>query len=648
MAYDYDPFISLNTANPPFPENKELISLETHGIIVGKTGTGKSNYLRIVLDALDKRDCNIILLDPHAQTADYALLTSHKDRIFLSGRDFAGSGKSYVGFNSLQFRDNYEASLVSSWLIQAFSTEEAISNGTWGPRLALVFGPLLVSYMIQNRGRNLVDFGNFLSNSDQMKAFCENSGDSSILNFLLPVVKDRRMHYDLVSSTINKLSTITENPFIRRVVSAEQDYSVDLDALLDKGNNLIVPDMEEGAIGINNVRVVASLVLVKIWNSLLRKGPTDRKTYIIIEEVQAIPASIIKTILSEGRKFGVVLIMATQNLVNLKENVVPSLFSNIHNWACFRISNEDSEIVSRELAVGNAQQKLRDVLKTQLFYRVTVTSITGSGKYGPVTQITKKIERDGSANKLEPIKSELLMNHGFPEKMPLEEESASVDIHDLMVSDFMGLLESENIEAKREQKFGEVIPDVQFELAGHTIICEVENSDLLKTFKIAKKMYDYRTYRLMFICRYEDFNKFISVLRRIVEPRHRSSRFSLGADSVPYQGVVKVLPKIYLTVYKDGKFYFHNGIELSEFWTGHVLGESTIVRRARTLPGGNLRVDLLEELIVRISKGGSMSEDILLKVYAKRRIRALIDYIKERGYEEVDINSLLELDRISV
>ncbi|EQB72751.1 MAG: hypothetical protein AMDU1_APLC00004G0063 [Thermoplasmatales archaeon A-plasma] len=72
-----------NAANPPYAGKPWLMSLGSHGIVIGKTGSGKSNYLLHILKHIDREDCNIVLLDPHGQTAEITATSSHFAPIYI-------------------------------------------------------------------------------------------------------------------------------------------------------------------------------------------------------------------------------------------------------------------------------------------------------------------------------------------------------------------------------------------------------------------------------------------------------------------------------------------------------------------------------------------------------------------------------------
>ena len=89
-----------------------------HAFIVGKTGTGKSNMLSLIIEYLESRPGNIVILDPHAQVSDHAILTNRqKELVFLTGHDYPGSESLYTGINVLDTSGNVSDTVtVTEWL----------------------------------------------------------------------------------------------------------------------------------------------------------------------------------------------------------------------------------------------------------------------------------------------------------------------------------------------------------------------------------------------------------------------------------------------------------------------------------------------------------------------------------------------------
>ena len=68
--------------------------LAGHFLICGKTGTGKTNLLRLIIGSLDAAEGNVVLFDPHGQLSDWTIANvKNKDTVFLSGKSYPGQQK---------------------------------------------------------------------------------------------------------------------------------------------------------------------------------------------------------------------------------------------------------------------------------------------------------------------------------------------------------------------------------------------------------------------------------------------------------------------------------------------------------------------------------------------------------------------------
>lgn len=659
MTYNIHHRFKEHTYNEPIEGKKWLMDLSSHGVVIGKTGYGKSNYLLQIIRHLNGQSCNIVLIDPHGSTSDLALKISDKNKIFLSGRDYRGSENVYSGVNILRSTGQMEsANRIGDWVRQAILQDEGISAGTWGPRINVVFSVFLVEAMMKVPGLTLNSFVDFLLDRKRFKAYVAEDSESIVSKTATAIESTRSVTWiDFVLSSLSKLFPILENPLVRRVISVEDSDAVDIDDIItSRKDQIIIPDLNVGLIGKNSARAITTFILARIWNALLQKGPTSYKTYIIIDEAHLLPEEILEILIAEGRKYGVVLILAYQKLGSrqMSEDLRGIIFSNVNNFACFAMSAEDAEIVSTELIPPIGRIDIPATLSRQDKYDVTVIStdvksrdptLPSSLHYGPVTLMAEHISEDYSREELDAIKASIIREIGYSEEKPPEETTAVT--HSKMIYQLRDFLLSRNIEAITEPDIGGLVPDVLVNYNGKNIYCEVEVSDLLVTNRIAKKMKDYMGERLFFLCRNEEIEKLVSIIGLILENAEKGVSYSNVEEEVPASVLPEALLRTSILAIKQGELYFYNGSSLVKFSRTHLEAESSFMSRLKRLPLGNYREKVMRNAVTMISSGGKIDLDKLEQIEGREKLRTLLQSIRERGYQHgLTLTSLLEMDRI--
>jgi DNA helicase HerA-like ATPase len=75
-----------------------------------------------------------------------------------------------------------------------------------------------------------------------------------------------------------------------------------------------------------------------------------RDFHLYVDEFQSIATQSFITLLSEARKFGLSLVLANQFVSQIKDSrIMESVFGNVGTLICFRVGQQDAEIMEREM-----------------------------------------------------------------------------------------------------------------------------------------------------------------------------------------------------------------------------------------------------------------------------------------------------------
>jgi len=159
---------------------------------------------------------------------------------------------------------------------------------------------------------------------------------------------------------LSKFSRFIEDATLRRMIGQKRS-GVPFEQVMDEGKILLV-NLAKGKIGEQNALFIGSLILSGIMQAAFKRGalpPSRRRDFFMyIDEVQNFATPTLATMLSEGRKFGVVLTIANQYLHQLNAQILEAVFGNIGSILAFRLGIQDVGALGMEFHPAYAPQEL--------------------------------------------------------------------------------------------------------------------------------------------------------------------------------------------------------------------------------------------------------------------------------------------------
>lgn len=105
----------------------------------------------------------------------------------------------------------------------------------------------------------------------------------------------------------------------------------------------------------------ASLLLYGVYQDMFRRGPQKKLTHVVIfdEAHRAANLKLLPTMAKECRKYGVALVLASQEARDFDE----SLYSGIANYLCFNVTENDAKAIARHCVGSDERVRTIDRLK---------------------------------------------------------------------------------------------------------------------------------------------------------------------------------------------------------------------------------------------------------------------------------------------
>ncbi|MCL4415468.1 MAG: type IV secretion system DNA-binding domain-containing protein [Actinobacteria bacterium] len=327
------------------------IDRRRHLYVIGKTGSGKSRLLELLLISDIQSGQGCCLLDPHGDLADELLMYVPKERIKdvvyvnPADRDFP------IGFNPLESVSDYETRQhLSTFFIAIF---KKLFSFNWNPRMEHIIRYVTLA-LLETKDSNVLGISRILSDTSFRQRVIKGIQDPVVKSFWTNEFStwNERFANDAVIPILNKVGQFIANPIIRNMVGQRKNV-LDFEKFMNEGKIVII-NISKGKLGEDNVALLGSMFITKIQQAALSRAKFPeherRDFYFYVDEFQNFATDAFSTILSEARKYHLDLTIAHQYIAQLPEDVKATAFGNVGSIITFAVGGDDAAYLTREFA----------------------------------------------------------------------------------------------------------------------------------------------------------------------------------------------------------------------------------------------------------------------------------------------------------
>lgn len=336
-----------------------------HAYIVGQTGTGKTTLLKtMILDDIEAGE-GVCVIDPHGDLYKELLgkipSTRVQDVVLLNPTDVNFP----LGLNVLEYETEAERHFLIQELVGIITRiiEDEYGLGAIGELAGPVFFQhmrmnLLLAMSNAHDPGTLLEFYNIFQEEGYWRRWLPLQIDDPYLERwtkqVLPNTNYLRPGSDGLSMggyVGSKFEGFLFDPMLRNIF-AQKHSTINLREIMDNGLILLV-NLAKGELTETNSKLLGMFLLAKLQAACLsRIGVPQAQRhdfFVYVDEFQSIATQNFVSMLSEGRKFGLSMILANQFVSQVKDSrIMASVFGNIGTVICFRLGQIDAEAMERE------------------------------------------------------------------------------------------------------------------------------------------------------------------------------------------------------------------------------------------------------------------------------------------------------------
>jgi hypothetical protein len=326
-----------------------------HLAVLGATGMGKSTFLQHLVAHVLEPDpwVRVVVVDPAGtlsaalkETIDTAAVgnTVEFDPAHLVYED-KGVRRVAPGFNLLELPPEAKkdplvadrlSGLVANDLVRSFQNvwgEESV-----GAR-ASYFISALVRGLLSQPGGNLMDLRDILVDKSVRERFARSLTDERLRSLVEKELPQFRIEEFV--STLDKAGRFGHSQVLRTALCQRYGATSFRDFF---HHRLVLVNLARGVTGSDEARILGAAFLTHLWSEMTLRADPQHPVYLVVDEAQNFAIPSLCEMLSEGRKYGLRVILANQYLGQLPADLRAAMEGNVRNWAFFRMGVQDSKV----------------------------------------------------------------------------------------------------------------------------------------------------------------------------------------------------------------------------------------------------------------------------------------------------------------
>ncbi|MFA5821048.1 MAG: type IV secretory system conjugative DNA transfer family protein [Candidatus Gracilibacteria bacterium] len=330
-----------------------------HLYTVGKSGSGKSKLLELLIKEDIDAGKGIGVLDPHGDLIDNIMefIPEHRknDVIYFNPADLDFP----ISFNPMESVDEAYKMQVTIGFIQIF---KKLFGSNWTDRLEHVLRYTVLA-LLDSPNTTVLSILKMLTDKNYRQNIVSRIQDNVVKNFWVSEFAGWSEKFDAEAITplLNKVGQFVSTNMIRNIIG-QPTSKFDIRKVMDE-KKIILMKVSKGLLGEENSSLLGSMIITKLYQAAMSRADLKEDEredfYFYVDEFQNFATETFAEILSEARKYHLNLTIAHQYMGQLSNLVQKTVFGNVGSIISFRVGAEDAAILAAEY---NPIFKERDII----------------------------------------------------------------------------------------------------------------------------------------------------------------------------------------------------------------------------------------------------------------------------------------------
>ncbi len=319
-----------------------------HLYVVGKSGSGKSKLLELLIKNDIDTGHGVGVLDPHGDLVDNILRVIPerriKDVVLFDPSDL----RFPPSFNPLEKVPEELKMRVTIGFIEIF---KKLFGTNWSPRLEHVLRYTTLA-LLDSPGTTVLSILKMLTDKNYRQMIVRNIQDNVVKNFWVNEFASWSEKFDneAITPLLNKVGQFVATNMIRNIVG-QPENRIDFREIMDSKKILLLK-ISKGILGEENASLLGAVAITKIYQAAMSRADIaeDKRVdfYCYVDEFHNFATDTFDEILTEARKYRLNLTIANQFLGQLDEKIRKTVFGNVGSLISFRVGGEDAHIIESE------------------------------------------------------------------------------------------------------------------------------------------------------------------------------------------------------------------------------------------------------------------------------------------------------------